>query len=150
MELKSHIKLSKKHQKKLSVFPYFFIPALNEFYFLRDDFGFRKPELATWKNEANLIFMSKTLRVNIQYESPNWIDLTFRKHDSRDYIYWRILLEELNFPLNEGLLTIQEQNNLNIIQVQIEARFKDIGTILKANWKQISEYIDDSPFLANI
>src|SRR5687767_4546948 len=101
MELKSHIKLSKKHQKKLSVFPYFFIPALNEFYFLRDDFGFRKPELATWKNEANLIFMSKTLRVNIQYEYPNWIDLTFRKHDSRDYIYWRILLEELNFHLNE-------------------------------------------------
>ncbi|MCI0549525.1 MAG: hypothetical protein L0287_01075 [Anaerolineae bacterium] len=134
MELKSHIKLSKKHQKKLSVFPYFFIPALNEFYFLRDDFGFRKPELDTWKNEANLIFISKTLRVIIEYEYPNWIDVKFRKHDIRGYIYWRILLEELNFPLDEGLLTIQEQNNLNIIEVQIAARFKDIGTILKDNW----------------
>ena len=81
---------------------------------------------------------------------PNWINVTFRKHGFRDYIYWRTLLEELNFSLNEGLLTIQEQNNLNIIQVQIEARFKDIGTILKNNWRQISENIDNSHFLANI
>jgi hypothetical protein len=147
MELKSYITLSKKHQRELRSFPYFFIPALNEFYFLRDDYGFRKPELDTWKNEANLIFTSKTLKILIEYEAPNWIDVKLKKIDQRGYVYWSYLVEELSLPSKVGLMKIEETKDMKRIQTQIARHLKDVGMVLKVNWQSITDYLLTTNFI---
>jgi len=149
MELRNDIVLSKGHQKTLMVFPYFFIPALNEFYFLKDEFGFKKPKLATWKNEANLTFESKDIEIVVAFEAPNWIEIVFKKNGSSGRIYLHRLFKKLGIPIDKDYLTIQESKDLNLIQDQITERFQLARKIIKINWKQIVEYINNTRNLSD-
>ena len=143
MQLKDHISLSKKHQKTFQVFPVFFTVSLNEFYFLKDDFGFRKPELSTWRNEATLKFKSDLFDISIQYEAPNWVEISFRKPDISGYLYLERLLEKLNIPFREDLLRIQKDKDIDEIQHQMTLCFQEASTLIKTNWKSIKEYMND-------
>jgi len=104
MSLREGITLSKKHQKSFDVFPYFFKHALNHFYFLTDECGFLKPKLDTWKNAGLVEFLSKDLRVVVQYESPGWVNVCFQKIDIPGKVYERRLFEILHIPIDEALL----------------------------------------------
>src|SRR5574339_460745 len=103
MSLREGITLSKKHQRSFGVFPYFFKHGLNYFYFLTDECGFLKPKLDTWKNEGLVEFLSKDIRILVQYESPGWVSVCFQKIDIPGRVYERGLFKILDIPLDEAL-----------------------------------------------
>jgi hypothetical protein len=105
MSLREGITLSQKHQKSFEVFPYFFTHALNYFYFLTDECGFRKPKLDTWKNEGVVEFPSKEIRVLVQYESPGWVNVCFQKIGIPGRIYEQRLFEMLDIPFDAHFLS---------------------------------------------
>jgi len=149
MELRSHITLSKVHQKTLQVFPYFFIPALNEFYFLRDEYGFKKPDLAAWKNEANLTFESKNIEITVAFETPNWIEIIFKRSGDLGRIYSTALCKKIDVPLDKDFLIVRERNDLRVVQEQIEECLQQASVVLKANWKQVTEYLSNASSLSS-
>lgn len=149
MELRSHITLSKAHQKTLQIFPYFFIPALNEFYFLKDDLGFKKPDLTTWKNEANLTFESNNIEITVAFETPNLIEIIFKRLGVPGRIYSTALFKKINVPVDKDFLTVQERNDLSLVQEQIAESLQQASTVLKANWKQVTEYLSNASSLSN-
>jgi hypothetical protein len=141
MELHRDITLSIKHQKQLRVFPYFFIPALNNFYFLRTDLGFFKPVLETWKHEGYVKFRSSEIEINIEFDSPAWIGICLGKPKSRRKIYLNELLEKLDIPFGETILTIQKTDDLEILESQINASFQKSREVIKNNWDRIAVYV---------
>lgn len=149
MELKDHITLSQKNQKNFRVFPSFFISALNALYFLRDEYGFRKPELSTWKNEANLIFSTNRLKITVEYESPNWIEISFRRTDILGKIYLDQLLEKLNVRYEKGFLGSLGNGGLTEIEQRISVCLEEAGNIIRDNWKDILEYIETADVLSS-
>ena len=144
MQLKNHIALSKAHQKKLQVFPGFFTTALNEFYFLTDEFGFRKPELDTWRNEANLIYKSENFRILIAYEYPNMIEITFKEFETPGYVTFRQLLQDLGISFSKDILKISEKNDMYEIEAQMALCFKTASSLLKENWESVSNHFNNS------
>jgi hypothetical protein len=149
MKLKEHIVLSQKHQKSFQVFRSFFTSALNALYFLRDEYGFRKPELSTWRNEANLVFSSEQFKVTVEYESPNWIEISFRRVDIPGKIYLEQLLEKLNIHHEKHLLGSLGSDDLMDIEQRMMVCLEKAGNILRDNWKDILEYIETTDTLAS-
>ena len=149
MELKDHITLSQKHQKSFRVFPSFFTSALNALYFLKTEYGFRKPELSTWRNEANLVFSSERFKITVEYESPNWVDISFRKNEVVGKIYLSQLLEKLNIHFEKGFLGSIDGDGQSEIEQRITDCLEKAGNILRENWKAILEYIETVDTLAS-
>ena len=149
MELKDHITLSQKSQKSFRVFPSFFTSALNALYFLRDEYGFRKPELSTWKNEANLVFSSNQIKVTVEYESPHWIEISFRKTDVPGKIYLGQLLKKLGINYEKGLLGSMGNGDLMEVEQRISACLEKVGDVIRDNWKEIFEYIETADALSS-
>ena len=149
MELKEHITLSQKHQQSFRVFPSFFTSALNALYFLRDEYGFRKPELSTWKNEANLVFSSNYFEITIEYESPNWIEISFRKTEVPGKIYLDQLLEKLEIHYEKDFLGRIEGGDQSEIEQRITICLEKAGNIIRDNWNDIREYIEIADVLSS-
>jgi len=126
MFLRGDITLSKKHQKSFEVFPYFFRHALNHFYFLTDECGFLKPKLDTWKNEGAVEFVSKDIRILVQYESPGWVNVGFQKIDVPGTIYERRLFQTLDIPFDENLLRPSQKEYSPEAEKQIQEIESDI------------------------
>lgn len=145
MELHRDITLSIKHKKSLQVFPYFFIPALNNFYFLRTDLGFLKPVLETWKHEGYVKFISREIEVMIEFDSPAWIGICFGKSQTRRRIYLDDLLEKLDTPFDTTILKIQKTEDLENLESQINASFQKSSGFIKDHWGRIFEYVKGIP-----
>ena len=64
-----------KNKKKFEIFPSFFAPALNALYPLHTEKGFRKPQLSIWRGEACVEFQRGPIRVLVQYEWPNFVEV---------------------------------------------------------------------------
>ena len=155
MILRDDITLSKKHQHSFRVFPYFFRPVLNHFYFLKDDCGFLKPKLDTWKNEAVVEFRSKDVRILVEYMSPNWIGVCFQKINVPGRIYERRLFEVLDIPYDAELAKVSQSQHYQEIEKEIQEMEKAIekpvgylSNVIKANCEKIISYLKDSSSLA--
>jgi hypothetical protein len=141
MKLQRDITLSIKHQKTLRVFPYFFIPTLNNFYFLKTDQGFLKPKLETWKHEGYVKFISKEIEVVIEYDFTSWVGVCFKKTSDPWSIYLDDLFEKMDIPFNENVLKIQENKDIEIIEAQIDCALQHASRVIKDHWDEISAYI---------
>jgi hypothetical protein len=119
MELDAHISLSMKNKKKFEIFPSFFAPALNALYPLHTNKGFKKPQLATWRDEACVEFQRGPIRVLVQYQWPNFVEVRVR-HEGQPRNADFVLYEKfqdihtdnatlLAQPLYEYLLSVSEQ-----------------------------------------
>jgi len=145
MELYRDITLSIKHNKSLRVFPYFFIPALNNFYFLKTDLGFLKPVLETWKHEGYVKFMSREMEVMIEFDSPAWIGICLGKSQTRRKIYLDDLLEKLDIPFDTTILKIRKTDDLENLESQINAGFQKSSGVIKVHWDRIFEHVKGIP-----
>ena len=148
MFLREDITLSKKHQKSFEVFPYFFRHALNYFYFLTNECGFLKPKLDTWRNEGLVEFVSKDIRVLVQYESPGWVNVGFQKIDLPGTIYERRLFQTLDIPFDENLLrpsqkkySREAEKQIQEMESDIERTTKHLSSILSDNREKIFSYL---------
>ena len=154
MSLRNDITLSKKHQNSFSVFPYFFRPALNHFYFLKDDCGFLKPKLDTWRNEAVVEFKSKDIRILIEYIYPNWIGVCFQKINVPGKVYEHRLFETLNIEydvnsakINYGKHHQETEKELPELEDAVEKTVIYISNIIKHNHEKIFSYLRDASSL---
>jgi hypothetical protein len=154
MVLREGITLSKKHQKSFQVFPSFFGHALNYFYFLTDECGFRKPKLDTWKNEGMIEFLSKDIRIVVQYEFPSWVMVSFQKIGLPERIYESTLFDRLEIPFDENLLkpgqekySEEPKKQIQEIKDDIERTIKYISLIIADNRERIFSYLKNSSSL---
>jgi hypothetical protein len=154
MMLRDGITLSKKHQKSFRVFPYFFKHALNYFYFLRDEFGFLKPKLDTWKNEGMVEFVSRDIRIVVQYESPGWVTVCFQKIGFPGRIYERSLFDLLGIPFDANLLrpsqkkySQEAEKQIQEIESDIERTAKYLSLIISDNREKIFSYLKNTSSL---
>lgn len=148
MLLRDDITLSKKHQKSFRVFPYFFRPVLNHFYFLKDECGFLKPTLDTWKNEGVVEFKSKDIRILVEYETPNWVNVCFQKINAPGRIYERRLFEILGIPFDVDLAKVIQSKNhqeaekeIHEMEYAIEKAVEYLSNIIKYNHENIFSYL---------
>lgn len=102
----------------------------------------------TWKNEANLIFKSKLFQVTIEYECPNWVEISFRKVNVPGKIYLDQLLDKLGIPFENDFLRIKENNDMVEIDRQMVLRLQKAGTIIKENWGSIFDHICNADSLS--
>ena len=142
MVLRDGITLSKKHQRKFNVFPYFFRPALNHFYFLKNDYGFLKPKLDTWKNEGSLEFESKGISITIQFATTHWISVCFTKKNIPGRLYETDLFRKLDISFEENLIKVNWQpydqgrkKEYHEIEKDIEKCFEYLSSIMQDNLK---------------
>ena len=140
MPLYEDITLSKKHQRHFDVFPYFFSHALNYFYFLTNECRFRKPKLDTWRNEGLVKFISKELRILVQYESPGWVMVCFEKIGIPVRIYEQGLFQTLDIPFDANQLRRTQNEYPKEAEMQIQAIEKDI----ERTTKYLSRIISDN------
>jgi hypothetical protein len=151
MSLREGITLSKKHQKQFGVFPYFFKHALNQFYFLTEECGFLKPKLDTWKNEGLVEFLSKDIRVIVQYESPGWVTVCFQRIGIPGRVYERNLFGILNIPFDEALLrpshkkySPEPERQIQEIESDIERTIQYLSSIIWDNREKVFSYLRDT------
>ncbi|MBC7879288.1 MAG: hypothetical protein H7Y59_19130 [Anaerolineales bacterium] len=151
MLLRDNITLSKKHQKSFRVFPYFFRPVLNHFYFLKDDCGFLKPKLDTWKNEGAVEFKSKDIRILIEHMSPNWIGVCFQKINVPGRVYEHRLFEILGIAYDVNLAKVNQskhyqetEKEIQEIEKAIEKPVEYLSNIIKDNHEKIFSYLKNS------
>ena len=155
MLLRDDITLSKKHEKSFRVFPYFFRPVLNHFYFLKDDCGFLKPKLDIWKNEGVVEFRSKDIRILVEYMSPNWIGICFQKINVPGRIYEHKLFEILGIVYDANFAKVSQSTHYQEIEKEIQEMEKAIAkpveylsNIIKNNYEKIFSYLRHSSSLA--
>jgi hypothetical protein len=148
MPLSEGITLSKKHQKSFDVFPYFFKHALNHFYFLTEECGFLKPKLDTWKDEGLVKFLSKDVRIVVQYESPGRVYVCFQKIDIPGRVYERGLFGILDIPFDEALLrpsykkySPEPEKQIQEIESDIEQTVQYVSHIIWDNREKIFSYL---------
>lgn len=154
MLLRDGITLSKKHQKSFRVFPYFFRPVLNHFYFLKDDCGFLKPKLDTWKNEGVVEFKSKDIRILIEYVSPNWIGICFQKTNVPGKVYEHKLFEILDIAYDVNLAKVSQiehhqetEKEIQEMEKSIEKPVEYLSNVIKDNCEKIFSFLKDSSSL---
>ena len=147
MLLRNGITLSKKHQNSFRVFPYFFRPVLNHFYFLKDDFGFLKPNIDTWKNEGVVEFTSEDIRILVEYISPNWIGICFQKTNVPGGMYEHRLFEILGISYNVNLAKVipskyyqAAAKEIQEMEKAIEKTVKYLSSLIKDNHEKIFSY----------
>jgi len=151
MLLRDDIILSKKHQRSFRVFPYFFRPVLNHFYFLTDDCGFLKPKLDTWRNEGLVEFPSKDIRILVEYMSPNWIGVCFRKINVPDRVYEHQLFETLGIAYDMNLAKVNQSTHFQETEKEIQEMEKAIevpviylSNIIRDNREKIFSHLRNS------
>ncbi len=154
MQLRDHITLSKKHQNSFRVFPYFFRPVLNHFYFLKDDCGFLKPKLDTWKNEGVVEFRSKDIRILVEYMSPNWLGICFQKINVPGGIYEHRLFKILGIAYDAELAEVSQsehyqetEKEIQELEKAIEKPVEYLSNIIKDNCEKIFSYLRSSSSL---
>jgi hypothetical protein len=148
MSLREGITLSKKYQKSFDVFPYFFKHALNHFYFLTDECGFLKPKLDTWKNEGLVEFLSKDIRVVVQYESPDRVSVCFQKVGLPGRVCERGLFGVLDISFDEAFLrpshktySPEAAQQIREIESDIERTIQYVSSIIWDNHERIFSYL---------
>ena len=141
MKLHKNITLSLKHGKSLRVFPYFFIPALNNFYFLKTELGFFKPVLETWKHEGYVKFASRDMEVIIEFDFASWIGICFRKPNSHQKIYLEDLLKRLDIPFDVDISRISKTDDLENLEAQINLSLQKSRDVIKNRWDEILKFV---------
>ena len=148
MSLREGITLSKKHQRRFEVFPYFFKHSLNHFYFLTEEYKFLKPKLDTWKNEGLVEFLSKDIRVVVQYESPGWVMVCFQKIGIPRNVCERELFRILDIPFDETLLrpnhkkySQEPERQIQEIESDIVRTIQYVSHLIWDNREKIFSYL---------
>ncbi len=151
MSLHARITLSKKHQRHFAVFPCFFTHALNHFYFLTEECGFRKPRLDTWKDEGIVEFLSKDIRVCIQYEYPAWVTVCLERIGVPKRVYERDLFDALEIPFDESSLrpsheaySPDPERQRQEIESDIERTVHYLSMLIRDNLERIFSYLKDT------
>lgn len=142
MDLSKEIKLSQKHQKIFRVFPWFFTPTLNEFYFLTTEYGFKKPQLGVWRDEALVEFIKDDIGIIVEYGWPNFIGIYFKKASVPGKIYISRLFQKLDRAFDKNLLKLQQSQDKQEIEDEITSRLQTLSTIVEKNFEEISQYLN--------
>lgn len=144
MPLPEEISLTKRQQKIFGVFPHFFETALNNFYFLTDQHGFHKPEIATWKNEGQVKYKSEDFEVIIEYESPDWVEVTFRISDRPGWLSLRNLVTTLGLRNHPDKPGSDQDFTSHESEDKLTKAIQSLSTILQENSVEIFTYLRDT------
>ena len=144
MPLREEISLNKRQLKAFGVFPHFFENALNAFHFLTEEHGFGKPELATWKNEGQVKYSSREFEVIIEYESPDWVDVTFKKSGRSDRVSLRHLTKTLGLPINPSKTGSDNDATMQGSHDDLSRAIQTLSTNLQENSADIFTYLRDT------
>lgn len=144
MPLRKEISLSKRNLKNFGVFPHFFENALNSFHFLTEERGFSKPVLATWKNEGQVKYISEEFEVIIEYEFPDWVDVTFRKSGRSGWSSLCNLVKALGLPIHPGMADPDLNPASQKPGDNLSQAIQSLSTILRENNAEIFTYFRDT------
>jgi hypothetical protein len=144
MPLREEISLTQRQLKIFGVFPHFFETALNNFYFLTDQHGFHKPKIATWKNEGQVKYISEDFEVIIEYEYPDWVDVTFRISDRPGWFSLRKLVTALGLRNHPDKPDSDQDFASHETEDKFAKAIQSLSAILQENSVEIFTYLRDT------